>query len=739
MIDSSQAAMTRPTKRWPGLRQIRISATAGVVAAVLNIGVLFSKAALIFSGRLDSYLGSVIGLVLIGSAVMMIVFALLSSRPAVLFYVQDAPSIIVALLAAQLAGSLAAASDETLFATVLAAVVLATLATGTTFLLLGLFRLGDLVRYLPYPVVGGFLAGTGWLLVLGGLGVMLGDHVSLSNLPALLAPEALWLWLPGGLFALLTLVVLRRTRHPLALPVLFVGATLLFYAVLAAAGLTPDEAQARGWLLTPFSPQGEGIALSPALLAAVNWSAILSQIGTIAAVAVISVVGMLLNVSGLQLARREEFDLNRELQAAGATQLIGAPLGGLPGYPALGPSVLAHQMGARSRLVGVVAGLVVGSMFFFGVELLSLIPQFVLGGLVCYLGLAFLAEWLYDAWFQLPRLDYALVVAISLLIAIFGMLPGITVGLLIAVILFVVAYSRVDVVKHALSGAILKSRVTRGLREHQALRERGEQIAVFQLHGFIFFGTAHELFERVRAAAAKQPDLRFVLLDFRLVPGLDSTGMLSFAKLKQLAEANGFTLVFTQLAPSISRQMVRGLQLAADDGPVRILPDLDRGLEWCENQLLADLPAGDAPTLREQLAQLAPEADALDSLLAALERRSVAPGDYLIRQGEEPDDMFFIESGQVTAQIEMPGQPPRRLETMGSGRAVGELGFYLGHRRTAAVVADEPSQVLRVTQQTLRRLAAEQPAAASAFHLIMARLLSARAVHLVGTVEALLR
>src|SRR6266487_278427 len=79
-----------------------------------------------------------------------------------------------------------------LSATVGAAIVLTTLATAATFLLLGQFRRGSLVRYLPYPVIGGFLAGTGWLLVLGGLGVMTTVPAQLGDLPSLFLPPTLW-------------------------------------------------------------------------------------------------------------------------------------------------------------------------------------------------------------------------------------------------------------------------------------------------------------------------------------------------------------------------------------------------------------------------------------------------------------------------------------------------------------------------------------------------------------------
>jgi sulfate permease, SulP family len=393
--------------------------------------------------------------------------------------------------------------------------------------------------------------------------------------------------------------------------------------------------------------------------------------------------------------------------------------------------------------VGIAAGLVSGAAFFFGAEMLSLMPRVVLGGMVCYLGLAFLAEWLYDTWFRLSHLDYALIVLILALIAIVGILPGVIAGLLIAIVLFVVTYSRIDVVKHTLSGASVRSRMARSHAEQELLRVRGAQIAIFQLQGFIFFGTAHELFERVRqrTLAADQPRLRFVLLDFRSVPRLDSTAMLSFSKLQQLGEAHGLALIFTQLAPSIRRQFDQAFLQGEGAPNVHIFPDLDRGLEWCENQVLAgaDRTEGGARTLRAQLALLVPEATNLDSLLGYFEPRTIAAGEYLIDPNEPSNDMFFVESGQVTARLEGNDGGAVRLETTRGGRAVGELGFYLGRRRSAAVVADETSSVYRITRDGLRRLQQEQPDAASTFHLIIVRLLSERAVHQIDAVDALQR
>jgi len=723
--------------------QLVLSVSAGAIIGLINLAVQLSLAALIFSGPLAGFVSNGIGLILIGSCVIAVALALLSSQPAIVAIVQDAPAAVIALIAANIAATVPAGTDgAALYATVVAAIALTTLIIGVTFLLLGQFQLGSLIRYLPYPVVGGFLAGTGWLLLLGSLGVMTTVPSQIWDATSLFQPPRLWQWLPGLVFGVVLLLGLRRSRHVLMLPALLLGAVALFYGWLVLRGVALAEAQAAGWLLGPFPERARWFPLTPAALAAVRWQTIWGQLTAIGAAVAISVISLLLNVSGLQVARREDIALNKELRAAGGTLLLAGLMSSPPGFQTLSLSMIGPNMGVRTRLVGLGVGLVCGATFFLGTDILSLMPRVVLGGLVCYLGLAFLVEWLYDAWFRLTRLDYAMVVLIVTLIAVFGILPGVIGGLLIAVVLFVVIYSRIDVVKHMLTGATIKSRMTRSYTQQEFLRTHGEAIVVFQLQGFIFFGTAHDLLERVRSRvlAADQPRVRFVLLDFRLVPRLDSTAMLSFNKMLQLGETHGLTLIVTQLAPSIRRQFDRALPHPGAPN-LQVFSDLDRGLEWCENELLAqsDRSLDEAATLPMQLARIVPEATNLDSLLTYFERCTIKPGEYLIHPNDPPDTMFFVEVGQVTARIEGQDGTVVRLESMRGGRVVGELGFYLGRRRTAAVVADETSWVYRITRNKLRDLEQTNPDAAATFHLIIARLLSERAVHLIEAVDALQR
>jgi SulP family sulfate permease len=266
----------------------------------------------------------------------------------------------------------------------------------------------------------------------------------------------------------------------------------------------------------------------------------------------------------------------------------------------------------------------------------------------------------------------------------------------------------------------------------------GGEIFILALHGFIFFGTANTLFEGVRRrlSQADLPPVKFVVLDFAQVTGLDSTGLLSFTKMLQLAQQRGITLLLTGLREEVRERFVLGG--FAGHANARLFPDLDRGVEWCENQLLPEQSDNDArQTLAGLLAALGSTQEGVNRLVAVMRRSEVPAGERLIAQGDTADEVFFIESGQVSAYLESPDHQPLRLETMRGGRVVGELAFYLGTPRTAAVVADEPTVIYSLSRKQLAQLERSDPDAAAVFHRLIARLLADRTVHLMRTVEAL--
>jgi SulP family sulfate permease len=362
----------------------------------------------------------------------------------------------------------------------------------------------------------------------------------------------------------------------------------------------------------------------------------------------------------------------------------------------------------------------------------------------------------YKAWFTFSRADYCVIITILVIIAGVGFLEGVVVGIILTVVFFVINYSRVDVVKISCSCSSYQSRVKRCRSHRKLLNEKGEEIHILQLQGFIFFGTASHLLSQMRKEIQRMNplQLRFAVLDFERVTGLDSTAMLSFSKMIQLAKERRIVLVFTNpliacdaLDPrnSVARffSQLKDIEKKDKEETVRIFSRIDYGLEWCENQIL--LQAGekfmnDREGLHTLFRPLFPDDPInLENIFKYFQKAEVDSGFCLMKEGDPPGDLFFVESGQITAQLSSPDNPPFRLETIGGGGVVGEIGFYLNQPRTATVIANEPSTIYRLSRQRLKQMERNDPDAAHLFHQSIIRILSERLTFLTGTVNALLR
>ena len=695
--------------------------SAAFVTAAFTVIACGSYAALIFSGPLDGFVARGISIGLLTALVVGLVVALTSSYVGAIAIPQDRVVPIFALMAASIVGRMGSASAQEKALAVMGAISLVSLITGSFLFLLGRLRLGNLIRYIPYPVIGGFLAGSGWLLVRGGLGVMTGHTLTFENLQAFLRPAAITQWLPGVAFGALLFFLLRRLRHPLTVPIILFGAIAVFYLLLNTAGTSLADARGRGWL--PDFPVCRDIdgAASFLVISQAPWHLLAQEWGILATILLTSVVSILLTASSLELAAEEEIDLNRELRSAGVATFLGGIGGGMVGFHSLSMSRLVLSMGARSRWVGAGSAMICGVALLFGPSVVSLVPRFVCGGLLFFLGLSFLWEWLIEARRTLTPLDYGVVILILAVVGTVGYPEGVGVGIVAAVIMFIHNYSRVEVVTHALSGNDLRSNVERPVRELRFLREHGSQIYVLRLQGFIFFGTADHLLHevRMRVRDTQLPPLKFVVLDLRHVSGLDSSAVFSLSKVEQLGRKMDFVLLMTHVPAEIAGQLASGGMRAQAGGTFQLLPDLDRALEWCEEHLLAS-GIGEASThslqLAEQLRDAWSTAVEPARLLPYLDRLEVPAKTHLIRQSEQSESLYFIETGRVTARLEFDDGRTLRLRTMGAGTVVGEVGLFLGGQRTASVVTDQPCTVYRLTSASLDRMNRESPDLALAFH-----------------------
>lgn len=714
----------------------------GLVLGAIDLPTVISFAVLIYSGELVPFAGIGIGMILFGGMIMQVIIALTSSVPGSMAGPQDSPAAILGIMAVAILTKMPEASIESKFITVTVTVMIASVLSGIFFLLIGGFKLSRFVRFIPYPVVGGFIAGTGLLLVQGALGIVLGNTPDLTNLGILFVPANLLLWIPSVTFGIAMLIASRRFQHFLTIPILLTGTVILFYVIILANGWTIPEIREMGWLLGPF-PSGSLLhPLDLSLLSIVNWGLIASQASNIAAIAFISIIALLLNCNALELIAKRDIDLNRELLAAGIANIAGGFAGGSVGYHYLGFSAIPFRMKINSRMVPIYAACVTGFVLLFGASLLSLIPTLMAGGVLFFLGFSFLVEWLYDAWFQLPRIDYLLVLVILGVVGGVGFLEGIGVGIVIAVALFVVNYSRIDIIKDGLTGTSYQSSTERPFEHRQLIRRVGEQIQILRLHGFIFFGTSQSLVNRVndRIKDSEREKLHYLILDFQHVSALDSSAAFSFIRLRQLADTHKFHLILTDLNGETKHKLVRS-GLSEQDEWIHFFPSLDHGMEWCESKLLLEeggstiLRAG---TLQAQLKKMLPTKEQIDRFMTYLEKEEVQQYHVVINRGDAPDSMYFIDSGELTTRLEISKGKFIRLRSQGGGTMVGEMGLFLKQSRTATVVADQPSILYKLSLAEYNRMMQRDPELAFHLHQWIGRVLSVRLAENNHTLEVLL-
>ncbi|MBD2462002.1 SLC26A/SulP transporter family protein [Oscillatoria sp. FACHB-1407] len=732
-VDSPQSQSEQQPSKITWFSQWFPGFSAGLMSGVISVLKAISLAALVFSGGLSNQISLGVGIVLMSNVLIRLVVSLTSSYPGVISNPQPEQIAILALIATSIESRMAGtATTEEIVVTVVGAIALTSMLTGAFSLVLGWLKVGELIRFIPYPVVGGFLAGTGWLLLKGAFHMLADVSLTWTQLPDLFTLDVLPHWLSGLGFAIALLLISRRFTQFWVMPALCLGAIALFYGILTATQTSIATASANGWFLADLGSSSGGMwqPITLTALPQMNGGVILDQLGSMAVVVVLTSLSLLLSASALELATDQDIDLNRELKSLGIANLVSGLSGGMPGTHSLSSSVLAYKMGGRNRLTGISAAAIFIVALVLGPFFVAYLPKPIIGGLLLFLGLSLLLEWLFDAWFTLPRADYGVVVLILVFIGVVGFLEGVGVGLIATIILFVLNYSQTRIAKHVLSGSSYTSHVSRPQHQETLIREKGDQVYILELQGFIFFGTANRLLNQIRQRLT-DPDLEplhFVILDFRLVSGLDSSAVLSFVKLKQLGRKQGLRLVFTHLHRRTEKMLRQGGCLEEDDPICQVFADLDRGMEWCEAQILESVTwrRGRFMPLTLQLQRVFSDPDQVAPFTKYLERSQLAAGDWLFRQHTKADSLYFVESGQVSTLLELDRKQTVRVQTLGAGTIVGEIAFYTRTEHETSAIADQSTILYRLSAENLQQMQQDDPQAAAAFQEFMISLLANR-------------
>jgi sulfate permease, SulP family len=344
---------------------------------------------------------------------------------------------------------------------------------------------------------------------------------------------------------------------------------------------------------------------------------------------------------------------------------------------------------------------------------LGYVPKYVLGGLLFYLGSDLVYQWLIHSSRRLLPIEYLSLIAIAFLIIYWGFIAGVFIGIVIGCATFALSASRVSAIKFNFDGSEYRSSLDRGPSELSLLADHGRLIQGMALQSYLFFGSANRLYQYVKGLLARQPDCRFLIFDFRLVTGIDSSATHSFAQIKQVSATYGVQIVLVNLAPDLER-VFRTARFISDE--VAVATDLDRALETCEQELIEThrSEGTDARSLRAWLAEALGSAAHADRLADYCQRLEFEPGGVIARQGEPASSMHFILEGRVGIIVELGEGRTMRVRSLGRHTTIGEMGLITKRPRSATIQAEAPSVLYALSVESYENIKRDEPALSQA-------------------------
>ena len=418
------------------------------------------------------------------------------------------------------------------------------LATGLLFIVFAALRLGWIAQFLSKAVITGFLAGAAIDVVIGELAKLTGTEAEGES-----AWRELAEWIGGlgdidwttalvAVSALALILGLRRFRP--AVP----GALVLVAGGLIASSVL--DLGSHGVELVGDVPSGLPTPELPDI----------SLIGDHYAAIGIAAVGVLLigfsqtagDARMFAARHRYRIDVNQEAVAQGMANAGAGVLQGMPVTTSLSASSLNDSSGARTQLSSLVTGGLVIATLLFLAPLFSDLPKAILGAVIIdavVFGMIDVVE--LRRYYKVTRVDFWIAVAAIVAVLSAGVLAGVVIGVALSLGWLVYVATRPAM---PLLGHQPGTQVFRDLAENPG-DETFPGIAVLRLDGGLFFATAEALEDRVRELAEGGDRRRALVLDLEGVNFVDSQGAAKLAELRELADAEGFTLRLARLKPQI--------------------------------------------------------------------------------------------------------------------------------------------------------------------------------------------
>lgn len=705
-----------------------------------GIAVCLAYSQLIYTGPLEEMLPYGILCTLLSAGILALIIAVFSSIPTAFSRPKNEPLPLVILMVHSMA--LYFSTGHGAFLTILISISLTTFITGLLLFGFGIFRLGNFARFAPFPVIAGFLASAGLLLLLSSIRQAIPTHhFTLEMVHHLFDPTAWLLWVPSLCFGLGLFVIFERYSHPLFFSGSIIGGIILFYIILFASGQSVAWAQQNHLLLhiTPIS--WHSFVATITFTESIDWYLIFAQLGNMLMIAFVSLLALLFINLSLELIIKKEIDFNKELRVTGLANIFAALTGGLIGYhEELGTS-LCEKFNIHTRTIGIISGLSCLATLFFIQDIINYLPRFILIGLVFLAGLSLFYKWTFRLRDRLDLWDSFIICAVVLAVMFFGFVKGAIAGFFISVLFFMLTYSRINNLRFVMDGKELTSSKGRDPEAQAILKKNGDKILYLKLQDYLFFGSTAVSVLQLKNLLSEQHDepAKYVLYDFERVCGIDSSVQVSFQKISQFAAEQKLYVILTGFTENNYPELAKKMTWLQFHDFFRYIPDADAALDFCEVAVLKEnhYAVEAAATQRINLEDFLGDKSLASSIPKYFDDVHLNKGDMLVYQGHLSQELYYLEAGYLTVFINVGKTRTKKLFTIGPGNIVGELAFYLNSSRSASIIAEEASSLKRLIKRDLTSMELNDPLLATAFNQAIICLLSTKLVDTTKKVEIL--
>ncbi|MDX8413548.1 MAG: SulP family inorganic anion transporter [Mariprofundales bacterium] len=591
----------------------------------------------------------------------------------------------------------------------IATAVLLTLAlAGAMQIAIGLLNLGAIIKFIPYPVVSGFMTGTGILMILSQEEALLPDGTALAG------------WIPL-LTALVTIAAMYLSQrfHPgylAKIPATVIGlviGTAVFHLLVAISGSAAPTAWVVG-TIPPLSEANIGLHLDQIIhlpLTLIVLSAL--------ALALLASLDTLLTAVIADVATGQRHNARTELSAQGGGQLLCALLGGMAGAGTTGASLVAIESGGR-RWVALMTGVTFLLLILLMAPVASWLPISVFSGIIIHVSLFSMVDREIVQWgkSRRARLDACIALVVIAVTVYYNLLIAVGLGVALAVIEFLRTQVNRSTIHRRWTLAERTSMRNRPQIEREAIAACADQVAGYDLQGALFFGSADSLFTAVTSAPQ-----RLVILSLRRVVQVDITAIRMIDQIAGTLRQHGGELLLSHASGRL------GLTHCKVDGcdvvpfhahtPIRSFHQTEDAIEYIENKLLHQqkmVPAHHQlhcpPDQSEVFHHL--KEKQFQHIAPWLKQHHAAAGDYLFRYGETGEGLMVIVRGEVEALLPYHKKKRMRLAVYGPGMGVGEVAFLNPGPRGADLRALNDVEWVEFSHTDLLQIADRHPRLAMA-------------------------